>query len=198
MLQMNNVRYVIGVDEVGRGPLAGPVAVGAVMLPISYERRLLRGIRDSKKLTPAAREAWYARAGAAADLGKLTFVIASVGAPTIDRCGIMGAIRTALKRVMRRLSAEPEECLVLLDGGLRAPEQFIYQQTIIRGEDKVPAIALASVVAKVHRDRKMVCLSRQFPGYAFDEHKGYGTKKHKKAIQVLGPCELHRQSFLHI
>jgi ribonuclease HII len=168
------------------------------MLPISYKRQLLHGIRDSKKLTEAAREDWHARAVEADSRGVLTFAVACVGAPTIDRRGIMYAIRTALSRVMRRLDAKPEECLVLLDGGLRAPKQFIYQQTIIRGEDRVPAIALASIVAKVHRDRKMVRFSCQFPGYAFEHHKGYGTEEHQNAIQTLGPCELHRRSFLHL
>lgn len=193
-----NIRYIIGIDEVGRGPLAGPVAVGAVMLPVSYDRRLLRGVRDSKKLTPRVREAWYLRAKKAAEKGKLTFSVSCVGASSIDQYGIVFTIRRALHRAVMRLQANPSECMVFLDGGLYAPPQFLHQKTIIHGEDHVPAIALASIVAKVHRDRKMMRFSRRFPGYHFEKHKGYGTREHYRSLKTLGPCALHRRSFLHI
>jgi len=195
---MNKYAHFIGVDEVGRGPLAGPVAVGVVMLPGSYDRRFLRGIRDSKRLTPRARETWYLRAKEAASREELSFAVSCVGAPIIDRRGISFATRCALHRAITRLDARPEECLVLLDGGLYAPEEFIYQETIIRGESREPVIALASIIAKVYRDRKMARLSRRFPGYLFEKNKGYGTYEHRRSVKKLGPCDIHRRSFLHM
>jgi ribonuclease HII len=110
--------------------------------------------------------------------------------------GINRAIAQAIKLSITRLGINPRECLVLLDGGLKAPPPFSHQKTIVRGDEKEPVISLASILAKLHRDKKMERFARQYSGYGFDEHKGYGTSQHLKKIRALGMCEIHRRSFL--
>lgn len=188
-------RFVIGIDEAGRGPLAGPVSVGAVLLLPHFNVGELSGIRDSKALTEAAREAWYARMSAWRQEGSLRFAVAYTSAEKIDRLGIVWAVSSALARALRQLGADPDGSLVLLDGGLRAPSLYAQQQTIIRGDASEPVIALASIAAKVRRDRLMKRLAVQYPGYGFEVHKGYGTTKHRQAIGELGLCGMHRRSF---
>jgi len=194
-------RYLIGVDEAGRGPLAGPVAVGAVLFTPGFDWRQMRGVRDSKQLTERAREAWYARAEALADEQQLYFSVAFSSARKIDRSGIVPSISAALERVLRTLIATatiaPDECEVLLDGSLYAPNDFIHQRTIIRGDETEPIISLASIAAKVERDRLMLRMAKKFPAYGFNEHKGYGTKKHISMIRQFGLCDIHRRSFIH-
>lgn len=193
------VRYVIGIDEAGRGPVAGPIAVGAVLAPVSTSidhEYFSKGIRDSKKLTSGKREnlfAWIRQHR------ELRYVVSMVGPRVVDRDGINQATREAIARALRRLipnDCEKEDILVLLDGGLRAPVSFEQQATIVKGDEKEPLIALASVAAKVSRDHKMRTLSFQYPQYGFDGHKGYGTKEHYKAIKEFGLCDSHRRSFL--
>ena len=191
--------YVVGIDEAGRGPVAGPIAVGAVLArmetPIEHEY-FAKGIRDSKKLTVGKREnlfSWIRKNG------DLRHVVSMVGPRVVDREGIAVATATAISRALRRILPEgckKEEVLVLLDGGLQAPATFVNQATIIKGDEKEPLIALASVAAKVSRDHKMRTLSFQHPEYGFDGHKGYGTKEHYKAIRKFGMCHSHRRSFL--
>ncbi len=185
-------KYIIGIDEVGRGPLAGPVTVGAVLLQRGLGWRHFKGLRDSKKLTKESREVWFAKA---LDMN-IPYAVSSVSQRIIDTKGIVPSIHIAIYRCLNKLKVHPKKCLVLLDGGLHAPEEFIYQKTIIRGDEKECAIALASVMAKVTRDRKMVRLSKKYPEYGFETHKGYGTKRHYKQIKKYGICELHRRSFL--
>ena len=193
------VRYIIGVDEAGRGPIAGPVAIGAVCaradMTITHEY-FAHGVRDSKRLTMGKREALFAWIRHHKDL---RHVVSMVGPRTVDRDGITAATAAAIARALRRLA--PAECsrddvLVLLDGGLRAPATFLNQATIVKGDEKEPLIALASVVAKVSRDQKMRTLSLRYPQYGFDGHKGYGTKEHYRAIRRFGLCDSHRRSFL--
>lgn len=192
------MRYVIGVDEAGRGPLAGPLAVGAVLAPADYtvtHEFFKNGVRDSKKLAGQKREAlltWIRRHN------QLRHVVTMVGPRVVDRDGISSATKTAITRALRRLVPDDAtEVLVLLDGGLRAPTLYTNQATIIKGDEKEPLIALASVVAKVTRDAKMRTLSYQYPQYGFEGHKGYGTREHYKAIKLHGLCDSHRRSFVH-
>jgi len=187
-------KYIVGIDEVGRGPIAGPVTVGAVLLSKSYSLRDFKGLKDSKKLTENNKEVWFSRVSVMPDV---SYTVSSVSQKVIDSYGIVHAIRLALSRSLKKLDVEPKDCLVLLDGGLYAPKEFIYQKTIIKGDEKEYEIALASVMAKVTRDRMMVRLSKRFPEYGFDSHKGYGTKKHYEKIKKHGICDLHRKSFLN-
>tara|TARA_Y100000310_G_scaffold63585_1_gene59040 strand:- start:26324 stop:26965 length:642 start_codon:yes stop_codon:yes gene_type:complete len=195
-LPHRNIKYIIGIDEVGRGPVAGGVAVGAVLLPLSFTKRHFRGVRDSKKLTAKARNEWFENIKSKKKNGSLNYAVSFTGHNRVDRVGIARAVRSALNRALVRLDANPRECLILLDGGLRAPEEFIFQKTIIRGDQKEFVIALASIVAKVTRDRRMVRISKTYPEYGFELHKGYGTKLHYNKIKKHGMCDIHRRSFL--
>lgn len=186
-------------DEVGRGPIAGPVCVGACVIRGRDRRRVLaslRGVRDCKQLTPERRLLWCARIREAALLGKITAVTSFVGERTIDRRGIRHALNIAICRCLTRLCTSPALCQVLLDGGLKAPSSFPFQKTIIDGDETEALIALASIVAKVRRDRRMIRLARRFPEYGFERHKGYGTRQHYAALRKHGVCEIHRRSFL--
>jgi ribonuclease HII len=188
-------QYLIGIDEAGRGPLAGPVSVGAVLLLPQFDRTALAGVKDSKQLSEEAREAWYAKMRLWQKEGHLRFAVAYSSARQIDSRGIVWAVSSALRRALRSLEADPAESLVLLDGGLRAPVLYEQQETIIRGDATEPVIALASIAAKVRRDRLMKRLARAYPAYGFEVHKGYGTKAHRDAVLDLGPCAIHRRSF---
>ncbi len=193
------VRYIVGIDEAGRGPLAGPLAVGAVCAPAAFtvdHAFFEKGIRDSKKLTMGKREELF---GWIRHHDELRHVVSMVGPRVVDRDGITAATNIAIMRALRRVLPEgvtEREVLILLDGGLRAPRAYPQQATIIKGDEQEPLIALASVVAKVSRDAKMRALAAQFPDYGFDGHKGYGTKEHIKAIKAFGMCNSHRRSFL--
>lgn len=192
-------QYIVGIDEAGRGPVAGPLAVGAVLArmhtPVEHDF-FKKGVRDSKQLTLGKRETLFAWLQRHSDLHH---VVSMVGPRVVDRDGISTATNIAIARALRRLlpaGCDHSDVLVLLDGGLRAPESFTQQATIIKGDQKEPLIALASVAAKVTRDHKMRRLSFQFPEYGFDGHKGYGTKDHYKAIKKFGICASHRKTFL--
>lgn len=194
-----NAKYLIGIDEVGRGPVAGPVAVGAVAYEIAFEGKLkkeIAGVRDSKKVPMRKREAILAMMKQKKKDGVLDFSVAFVGAGIIDRKGIAYAIRRAIRAALMRFPIDPAECLVVLDGGLRAPKEYYFQQTIIHGDDIEFAISLASIIAKVTRDKKMAALGGRFPAYKFEEHKGYGTREHMRRIKRYGMTDLHRRSFL--
>lgn len=190
-----SIKYIVGIDEVGRGPLAGPVAVGAMVFRGKIPREFLAA-RDSKQLSPAARDEWFRKIRAAQRNGVLDFKISFVSAELIDRKGIAPAVRLALARTLGRLTLDPSHTLVLLDGSLRAPDHFLFQETIIGGDRTEPIISLASIAAKVLRDRKMTRLAREFPEYGFDIHKGYGTAAHIAALKKHGPSPLHRRSFI--
>lgn len=192
----NRIKYIIGIDEVGRGPLAGPVAVGAVFLPVGFPRSFYKGVRDSKKLSPQIREEWCQKIEKAAKEGKLKFAVSFVGHNVIDKKGLSYSIKKALSQSLKKLDVSPEEVKIFLDGGLKAPPEFKNQETVIKGDDKIPAISLASIVAKVARDKRMVQLSEIYPNYGFHSHKGYGTYAHCVALKKYGLCPIHRRSFL--
>ena len=179
------LRRVAGIDEVGRGPLAGPVVAAAVVL--DPDRRI-PGLRDSKLLAQAERE----RLAEAIWVGALAVGVAEVDALTIDRINILESTRLAMRQALARLRTPPE--LVLIDA-VRLPPLGCPQRAIIKGDRLSASIAAASIVAKVHRDRLMAEWDRHYPGYGFAEHKGYATRSHEAALRRLGPSPLHRRSF---
>lgn len=188
-------RWHIGVDEAGRGPLAGPVAVGLVMAPSDMDiREEFPGVADSKKLTAGAREDIYALVEMRAARGDIKFVARFSSHHYIDDYGITKAVERAITSGLKRLEPPRAEVKILLDGLLKAPRHFD-QETIIRGDDKVAIISLASIVAKVRRDRLMRRMSRDYPEYGFEQHKGYGTQAHWDAINMLGLCDIHRRTY---
>ncbi len=190
------MNYIIGIDEAGRGPLAGPVSIGACMVPLNFDFSIFYNLKDSKKLSEKRREEIFEQMKVLKKEGALDFSVALVPHTIIDSRGISHAIREGIKGVLQKLKAEPKTVKIFLDGSLKAPEEFLNQETIIKGDELVPAISLASIVAKVTRDRYMVKAGREFPEYGFEIHKGYGTKKHGELIALHGPCEMHRKSFL--
>lgn len=185
--------YIVGIDEAGRGPLAGPVTLAYVACPARIFRRNFKGIKDSKKLTLRKREEWFWHLK---NHPQLLFGAASVGPTTIDRRGISRAIKIAIRRCLKKLNYQlpTANYKLLLDGSLFAPPEYP-QKTIIKGDEKIPIIAAASIIAKVTRDRKMIRLAKKFPKYGFHIHKGYGTKTHMKLIKKHGLSDLHRRSF---
>lgn len=186
---------ILGIDEAGRGPLAGPVSVGAVKIPKDFNKKFFEGIKDSKQLTEDERELWFALAKEAKKKGELDFKVSLVSEKVIDKHGISYALRLGIKRCLSGLGASPEH-QIFLDGSLKAPEKFGHQLTVIKGDEKIPVISLASICAKVIRDRKMVRLSKKFPQFDFHIHKGYGTGMHLSALKKYGITALHRRSFL--
>jgi len=185
----------VGVDEVGRGPLAGPVTVAALSIPKSFPMIYFRGITDSKKLSRKKREEWSWRLHQARKEGKLDFHICSISSRVIDERGIVTAIRMAVNRSIRKLQLDSKS-KIYLDGTLRAPKKFKHQQTISGGDGKNKLISAASVVAKVHRDALMRRLAIKYPKYGFDIHMGYGTLKHRRTMKKYGMTKEHRRSFV--
>jgi ribonuclease HII len=180
-------RLIAGIDEVGRGPLAGPVVAAAVILPCR-DPDWLGELRDSKQLAPGRREqlARLIRRETAA------FGVGAIGARRIDEIGIAPAAREAMRRALARLAVVPEALLLdafYLDG---VPQP---QEAIVRGDSRCSAIAAASIVAKVVRDRMLAGLERRYPGYGFARNRGYGTAEHLAALERLGPSPIHRRSF---
>jgi len=178
-------RLVAGVDEAGRGPLAGPVVVAAVILD---PRNHIEGLDDSKKLTEKRREAVYPEIVERS----LAWSIVEVNADEIDRVNILQATLLGMQRAVDRLSPAPT--LALIDGN-RAPDLSCEAITIVQGDSLEPAISAASILAKVTRDRLMKEYHLQFPCYGFDRHKGYPTAEHRRLLAEHGPCEIHRKSF---
>lgn len=176
---------VAGIDEAGRGPLAGPVVAAAVVLDPS---RIPAGIADSKQLDPEARSDAFARITAAAiDIG-----IAAADVARIDRMNILHATLWAMREAVRQLRTIPRVALV---DGNQLPRLSCHSQAVVRGDALCLSIAAASIVAKVTRDRMMVALADQHPGYGFERHKGYATPEHQEAIRRLGVTRHHRRSF---
>ena len=195
-LWLKGLSHISGVDEAGRGPLAGPVVAAAVVLPQRWlgagldER--LRDLNDSKQLTEAQRENYFAILTAHPEI---RFAIAVVDAETIDRINILQATHRAMNEALAQLSPSPEH--VLVDG--RPVKTMRFPQTaLVKGDAKSYSIAAASVLAKVTRDRMMLEFHARHPGYGFAEHKGYGTPQHLAAIARLGACPIHRRSFAPI
>lgn len=192
-LDYSHIRYIVGIDEAGRGPIAGPVAVGAVKLALTDYHG--ESIRDSKQLPQHKREAAFLELLEKQKAGTIRFAVSMVSHTTIDAKGLTYCIDMALKRCLKKIDANPNECLVLLDGGLRAPAAYA-QKTIIKGDERVYPIALASIAAKVRRDALMRRMSARYPYWGFEQHKGYGTSEHYKQIKKHGCCTIHRMSFL--
>ena len=182
-------RVVAGLDEAGRGAWAGPVVAGAVILPPEPERLLasLAGVDDSKRLTPAARDRLYDRIRSVAATG-----VGVIPASTIDEIGILNATYRAMAAALAALPDTPDALLI---DHIPRPLGDWEQIRLVRGESASMSIAAASIIAKVHRDRLMVELDAQYPGYGFARHKGYGTKQHRQAIAELGPTAVHRTSW---
>lgn len=188
--------WTLGIDEAGRGPLAGPVAVGVIAVADGYDLlAVFPGLNDSKKLSEKKREALFHILQEEIRVGNVRASVQLVGASYIDEGGIAPAIRHAVSKGIAKLLPNPEEGKIYLDGSLKAPPEYA-QETIIGGDGLVPAIMLASIAAKVTRDRKMVEIAKLYPLYGFEQHKGYGTKSHIEAIRTHGPCVEHRRSFL--
>lgn len=192
---MNKLEYLIGIDEVGRGPIAGPVAVGAFVFLNKEAPKFFKGVKESKQLSEEKREKWFLKIEEAREMGIVDFSIIFQSEKVIDNKGISFAIRKALEMSLDSLKINPKETRVLLDGGLKAPLEYTNQKTIIKGDTKEQVIALASICAKVLRDRKMRKLALKYKDYGFDIHKGYGTKRHYKAIEKYGLTSIHRSTF---
>ena len=188
--------YIVGVDEVGRGALAGPVVVATVCVPrgLRLVNFKLGKLKDSKKLTPRQRGKWFEYFRNNPDIN---YALARVYPRTIERINISAAANLAAARAYKRLRATSAKHRVCLDGGLFLGNgaQPRNARTIIKGDEKIRAIAAASIVAKVSRDRAMVRLAKKYPAYGFEKHKGYGTKKHFTALKRWGLSEAHRKSF---
>lgn len=194
MESKNRPKFIIGIDEVGRGPLAGPVSVCALgCLPEVLED--FRDIKNSKALSSKKREEWFEKIDIKRKEGAILCSVVSLDNKSIDKIGISRSIKKCLDQAIFNLKIDPANAQILLDGGLVAPDVFLKQTTIIKGDEKETVIAMASVVAKVVRDRNMERLDLQYPGYGFAKHKGYGTKEHCEAIKKLGLSNIHRKSF---
>lgn len=188
-------KWVVGIDEAGRGALAGPVAVGAVLVVKGFNWNQVSGVADSKQLSPKKREAIFAIAKKLEKAGKLKTAVALVSEKIIDKKGITHAVRIGIERTITGLACKPERTYIKLDGLLKAPAKFKHQKTIIKGDVTEKEISLASIMAKVTRDRYMVKLAKKHPKYGFEIHKGYGTEKHRKNIKKQGLGVMHRTTY---
>ena len=198
ILKKNSIRFthLVGVDEAGRGPLAGPVAVGVVVVPYCFDWELIPGVGDSKKVSPKNREAIFRRTKTLASQHILEYRVILVPSHRIDTKGISYTITYGIAQAFKKLTLDTETMQVLLDGLLKAPSSFTHQETIIKGDAQEKVIGLASIMAKVTRDTYMKKIAQKYPDYGFEKHKGYGTKTHCVAIKKFGPCVEHRRTFI--
>jgi ribonuclease HII len=187
---------IAGVDEAGRGPLAGPVVAAAAILPAKWAKsglpRELEGLNDSKQLTLTQRERFFAFL---TGCGEVEFAVAQIDSVQIDEINILHATHQAMNTALAELNPQPQHALV---DGRPIRTMRVPQTAIIKGDARSYSIAAASVLAKVTRDRLMLEFDRQWPVYGFAEHKGYGTTRHLAAIATHGPCPIHRKSFAPI
>ena len=196
-------KYIVGIDEVGRGPLAGPVVLATVAFPRGLRLRAGGGrvpLKDSKKLTAIQRALW---ADYLINHKKIFFSLSSAAPKTIDRINVARAANGAALRAFKKLSKihhiKSNTYAIYLDGGLylgNRKARDIPAKTMVRADEKITAVKAASVIAKVHRDRIMVHAAKRYPQYGFEVHKGYGTKKHREAIRKHGPSSIHRLTFI--
>ncbi|MCK4805944.1 MAG: ribonuclease HII [Candidatus Pacebacteria bacterium] len=194
-------KIIAGLDESGRGPLAGPVTATAVIINPKFQiknqtfKKILKDTRDSKKLSEKQREKIFKLIQ---KRPYIKFAHSSICSKTIDKINIENATKKAMKNCLNKilLKYNPKNILILIDGNRILDKNLkISQKAIVKGDDKIFSIALASIIAKVTRDKKMRKLSLQYPKYYFHQHKGYGTKLHRKLIKKYGPCKIHRQSY---
>lgn len=222
------MNWIIGVDEVGRGPLAGPVTVCVLALPAQagmpkksqWFKKIKLPLRDSKKLSAVQREGWLKEIKKAVKRGEAFYVAKSVGVKTIDKINIKQAADLAATRAFQQLIfniskisksnqknrifknfiyakfLKMEKIEVILDAGLKINLPGLKQRSLPKADEKFPVVSLASIVAKVKRDKYMELLDRQYPGYGFAAHKGYGTAAHYRALKKHGPSAVHRLTFL--
>ncbi|MBN1368053.1 MAG: ribonuclease HII [Dehalococcoidales bacterium] len=188
-LRLKGYSYIAGIDEVGRGPLAGPVVAAAIIVPARIKRApWLNNIRDSKLLSAAQRERLYDQIQDMA----VSFGVGTISSYTIDIQGIAKATRLAMKQAVEQLSPQPDYLLI---DYVKLPEVTLPQKGIVDGDALCFSIACASIIAKVTRDRLMIELDAVYPGYGMANHKGYGTREHLECLHRLGPCPIHRHSF---
>jgi len=197
---------IVGIDEVGRGPIAGPVAVCAFRCAITdYQLLITNGIqetgsplRDSKKLSKKQREKWFEYLKLEKEKGNCDFAVSMVSAEWIDKVGIVRSIQKALDASLFKLNANGYllTASIYLDGGLKTQPEYVNQQTIIKGDELHPVISCASIVAKVTRDNLMTKYAKEYPNYDWEKNMGYGTKSHYEGIKKYGITVLHRKSFL--
>ncbi len=183
LLEIPPGTFIAGVDEAGRGPLAGPVVAAAVILG-----GLIDGLDDSKRLAPEERD----RLAILIREQSVSFAIGEATPDEIDRLNILRASLLAMRRAIETLGKPVG--IALIDGNKRT-DALVRQQTVVKGDSRSPSIAAASILAKVYRDQLMARFAEQFPAYGFDRHKGYPTFEHRQAIRVHGPCEIHRRTF---
>lgn len=183
---INQNKVICGIDEAGRGPLAGPVCAAAVIMPPDD---IIEGIRDSKKISAHKREMLYKKIIDTC----IDYAIEFVDNHIIDEINIHNATFLAMNRALNKLKIKPD--IILVDG-YKIPNIDIEQHAIIKGDMRSYSIACASILAKVSRDRFMINISHEFPGYFFEKHKGYGTKLHIDVIRNIGPSSIHRRTFL--
>lgn len=186
-LYNENVKYICGIDEAGRGPLAGPVVIGAVILPMDS---LIEGVNDSKKVSEKKREKVFEEIISQA----ISYNVGIVDQNTIDEINILNATKLGVKKAIEGLEVKPD--LILVDALTNIETFGIPYKSIIKGDAKEYSIAAASIIAKVTRDRMMIEWDKIFPQYGFAKHKGYGTAAHIQALKENGPCMLHRKSFI--
>jgi ribonuclease HII len=226
MSQKDTIKYLIGIDEVGRGPLAGPVAVCSFMIKSdlllkNQKENKLPKLKDSKKLSAKQREIWFEYLKKSKNEGLCDYYVSFVSSENIDKFGINKCIQKALNESLMKVASQNlpnfseltlkgsdadknlEDSVslsllqIFLDGGLHAPAEYVNQETIIRGDELHPVISMASIMAKVSRDRIMVKYSKDYPGYGFEKHVGYGTKVHYEAIKAHGQTPIHRKTYIH-
>ncbi|MEE8471051.1 MAG: ribonuclease HII [Dehalococcoidia bacterium] len=190
-LRAQGYQLIAGIDEVGRGPLAGPVVAAAAILSVESRPSWLRSVRDSKQLTSQKRELLFE----CIRKDSVAFGIGAALPRVIDAQGIVAATRLAMRSAVENLSSLPD---FLLIDALGLPALNLPQRSIIRGDNLSLSIAVASILAKVTRDRFMVKLDSLFPGYGFVRNKGYGTPEHLEGLRRLGPCPVHRKSFFPV
>jgi len=192
------MKSVLGVDEAGRGPLAGPVAVGTICVRGDFDiLAAFPGLNDSKKLTEKKREALFELLLERVTAGDVSYHVELIGHDVIDIIGIVPSVERGVEQGIEKLLPDPTQGKIWLDGALCAPHLY-EQETVIGGDTLIPAIMLASVAAKVTRDRHMTRLAKHYPLYGFDRHKGYGTSAHYDALREHGLCDLHRRTFIHL
>lgn len=191
---MSSKHTLVGIDEAGRGPLAGPVCVGIVAVDKKFDFGQFPHLADSKQMAESGREEIYEQI-IGGDYAKIDYTIRHTSPGVIDRCGITKAVQQAINRGLRGLDVSIADTMILLDGLLSAPKKYT-QKTITKGDTKEPIISLASVLAKVARDRYMKSIDEQYD-FDFAQHKGYGTKEHRKRIEEFGSADIHRKSFVN-